>query len=328
MRRTAAVILGATVVCWTAAPALAAPGDPITGYWARTRTGLPVPLQPPDPVPEGGTWVASDPTGPVAVSALRTDLPTGLVAVELRLSIADARGTPAVQVCPSTDRWSPEQGGRLDGAPQGDCAAPLDAKVDGEVLVVPLPPGMDAVNVLLRPKPGSAFSLTMKRATAGSVVTATAPFVAPPPTSADPPATGSSSDPSFAAAPPAFFPPALDLSAQVPLVAAPVLPAPAAARPAPAPQAAPSPVASAVAAPRAAVDPNDRPQALLAVAVLALLAVQAVRLARQPAVAPQVLGGAARRSRPAPTEVPVGSVQPARGVGRFRGVRTAPPVRI
>jgi hypothetical protein len=39
-------------------------GRPRDGYWSRTRTGLPVPIEPPDPVPEGGTWVASDPDGP------------------------------------------------------------------------------------------------------------------------------------------------------------------------------------------------------------------------------------------------------------------------
>ena len=111
-------------------------------------------------------------------------------------------------------------------------------------------------------------------------------------------------------------------------MAAPVLPAAAAFRPAPTPQAAPAPVVSAVTAPRAAGDPGDRPQALLAVAVLALLGVQAVRLARQPAVAPQALGGAARRSRSAPTEIPVVSAQADRGVGRFRSVRAAPPTRI
>ena len=328
MRRTAVLVLGASALCWTAGPALAAEGDPLTGYWARTRTGLPVPVEPPDPVPEGGTWVAADPSGPVAVSALRTDLPAGLVAVELRLTIADAIGTPAVQACPSTDRWAPEQGGRLEGAPLADCAAPLDARVDGEVLVVPLPPGLDAVNVLLRPTPGAAFSVTMERATAASVVTAPttstgiAPVPPPPPpaqTAPLPPGFGTAGLPDLAP-PPAM--PAAD-----PLLAAAPLPAAAAPKPAPAPQAAPAPVAAPRPVSRGAVAPDDRPQALLAAAVLALLGAQAVRLARQPAVAPRALGGSARRSRPdAPLVTPV--LEPARGVGRFRTTRTRPPVRV
>jgi hypothetical protein len=289
MRRTATLLIAAAGLGWFAAPALAAAGDPTTGYWARTRTGLPVPLQPPDPVPEGGTWVASDPSGPVAVSALRTGLGPALVAVELRLTVADALGAPAVQACPSSDSWAPEQGGRLEGAPVADCSVPLEAIVDGGVLVVPLPPGLDVVNVLLRPKPGSAFSLTLERAPAASVVTA--PQAAPAP--------------------------------------------------------APATLALPAGRPRPAVLPDDRTQDLLAVAVLALLGAQAVRLALQPAVAPRALGGSARRTRVEPeaevlevlvpargvgrfrTEPVLGvRTPPERGVGRFRTVRTRPPVRI
>lgn len=350
MRRTAIVLLGATALSW-AAPAYAAPGDPLTGYWSRTRTGLPVPVQPPDPVPEGGTFVSGDPAGPVAVSALRTDLVEGLVGVELRLTIARALGTPAVQACPSTDRWVPEQGGRLEAAPPADCSAPLEAKVDGQVLVVPLPPGLDAVNVLLRPKPGSTFSLTMERATAASVVTAPAPSpelqTAPPPPAPAPPPAGVAQPPAFGstvalpfeAAPPAAV-------AAEPLLAAPVLPAAVAPVPAPAPQTAPIPVSAPLAATRAAALPDDRRAALLAAGILALVAAQGLRLARQPATAPRALGGAARRSRP--DTVPAGVVvvpargvgrfrtqpvlaatsAPARGVGRFRTDRVRPPVRI
>ena len=330
MRRTATLLLAATGFCWGAAPALAAAGDPVTGYWSRTRTGLPVPVQPPDPVPEGGTWVSSDPTGPVAVSALRTGIGPGLVAVELRLTVADALGTPAVQACPSSDSWAPEQGGRLEGAPVADCATPIEAKVDGKVLVVPLPPGLDVINVLLRPVPGSSFSLTMERATAASVVTAPrpAPFTAPAPLPLGPPPPPTGTGPAFESTElPAFGPAPVDVAAP-PLLAVPELPAPVAAAAAPQTAAAPVALAFPVARPRPAVVPDDRPQALLAAAVLVVLGVQAVRLARQPTVAPRALGGSARRSGPAPAEVPVVAAQPARGVGRFRGVRTGPPVRI
>lgn len=327
MRRTAVVLLAATGLCWAGGPALAAPGDPETGYWSRTRTGLPVPIQPPAPVPEGGTWVSGDPSGPVAVSALRAELAPGLVAVQLRLTVADAIGTPAVQACPTLDRWSPEQGGRLEAAPDADCSAPLDAVREGDVLVVPLPPGLPGVEVLLRPKPGSAFSITFERATAASVVTAPAPApapaVAPPPPPFLPPAP--------VAPPPGFasgVAPILELPAEAaaPLVAAPTLPQPMAAPPpVPAPQAAPVLVAAPVAA-RPASATDDRPQALMALAVLVLLGAQAVRLARQPAVAPRALGGSARRSglTPALTTTAV----PSRGVGRFRTERARPPVRL
>lgn len=331
MRRVAALLIGATALSW-AGPAHAAEGDPLTGYWSRTRTGLPVPIQPPDPVPPGGTFVSGDPAGPVAVSALRTDLAGGLVGVELRLTIADSLGTPAVQACPSTDRWVPEQSGRLEAAPEADCSAPLDAQVDGEVLVVPLPPGLDRVNVLLRPKPGSSFSLTMEKATPASVVTAPAPSndlpAAPPPAPAPPPpAQGIAQAPSFDAP----FAPAVEAPiavAQEPLLAAPVLPEAAAPVPAPAPQAAPAPTTFA-AAPRPLPPVDERTANVLAAAIIAAVAAQAVRLARQPAAAPRALGGSARRSRPTPEAAALQVLVPARGVGRFRtepvlGVRTAP----
>lgn len=330
MKRTATLLLAATGFCWGAAPALAAAGDPVTGYWSRARTGLPVPIQPPDTVPEGGTWVSSDPTGPVAVSALRTGIGPGLMAVELRLTVADAVGTAAVQACPSSDAWAPEQGGRMEGAPLADCSAPIEAKLDGKVLVVPLPPGLDVVNVLLRPVPGSTFSLTMQRATAASVVTAPqpAPFTGPAPLPmGPPPPTGSG--PAFGSTGlPPFGPAPADLAAP-PLLAVPELPAPAAPQAAPAPQTAAVPVTLGLPAarPQSAVVPNDRTEALLATAVLVLLGVQAVRLALQPAVAPRALGGSARRSGPAPVEVPT-VLTPSRGVGRFQAVRARPPVRI
>ncbi len=323
MRRAAAVLVGAAILSAAAAPVFATAGDPVTGYWARTRTGLPVPLEPLEPVPDGGTWVASDPSGPVAVSALRIDLAAGLVAVELRVTVARAVGTPAVQACPTTDRWAPEQGGRLEGAPIGDCSAPLVARIDGTSLVVGLPAGLGTVNVLLRPVPGSAFSLTMERATAATVITAPAPdpFVAPPPAQGPPPETTSSGPAFGSTGAPGFVPPPLDLPAQPPLFAAPVPST--AGSPAPAPQAAPV-----LARRAAAVPPDDRTQALLAVGMLVLLGAQAIRLAQQPAVAPKTLGGGARRRRPAPTEMPDPSLGPARGVGRFRVARTGPPVRL
>lgn len=323
MRRLVVLPVVAACVLWGAAPVHAAEGDPLTGYWTRTNPGLPVPVQAPTPVPEGGMWVASDPSGPVALSALRTELAAGLVAVELRLTIADAVGPPAVQACPSDDRWVPEQGGRLEGAPLADCSAPLEAKVDGDVLVVPLPPGLNEVNVLLQPAPGSAFSLTLERATAASVVTSSEPAPFAPAPAPGPafvptgPAFEGTALPPFAPAPPM----------DPPLLAAPQLPAPApaAASPAPAPQAAPAPTAV-LQRRRAAAVPVDRTPSLLAVAVLALLAVQAARLARQPAVPPRALGGAARHSSRLP-EV-VAAAASTRGVGRFRTVRARPPVRI
>ena len=336
LRRTAAAAgIAGILVPLCAVPALAAE-DPETGYWSRTRLGL-LPVEPPDRVPEGGSFVAQDPAGPVAVSALRGDADPGNVIVGLRLPIADALGTPAVQACPTTENWVPVQGGRLEAAPAADCTAPIDARVEEDTLVVDLPPELqlDLVDVLLRPREGSAFSLTLERATAESLVQApvapagqpaqaAGPAVAPPPpaTSGFPPA-GSGFDSGSDATIPDF--PAPETAAD-PLLAAPTLPEPAAAAPVPQPQAAaPAPVV--LATRRPPVAPDDRTTALLATALLAGLGALAVRLAVQPAAAPQRLGGAARLTRGEAAPAPVVD-SPARGVGRFRAARVRPPVRI
>lgn len=329
MRRCVVLLLATAALSGAACPAAAAVGDPVTGYWTRTNPGPPVPVLPVSPVPEGGTWVAADPTGPLAVSALRTELPAGRVGVELRLPIGDAVGTVNVQACPTLDRWPPEQGGRLEGAPTGDCATPLPARVAGEVLVVPLPPGLGSINVLLRPAPGSAFSLTLERATAAAVVTATAPVppgaVSPP---VPPPAPAPAAEEDMTTAPPPGFPALVAPPAPAgPLLPSGGIPAPApvAATPAPAPGIAPLPVA-ALTNP-AALQPSDRPAALLGLAVLALLGLQSLRLARQTPIAPRALGGAARRSgRDVGTTD--GSVTAVRGLGRFQRDRSRPPVRL
>lgn len=338
MRATRAatpVLLAALVLPMLAAPALAV-ADPVTGYWTRTQTSAPLPVQPPDPVPEGGSWIARDPLGPVAVSAIRADADMGSLVVGFRLPVADALGTPVVHVCPTVERWAPDQGGRLEAAPVGDCSAPLEARVEEDVLLVdlPLPLQLEQVDLLLTPAPGSSFSLTLERATAEHVVQApAAPAPAPqpmgPPTFPTGPApAGPAFDSGFSGgtAPDLGFP----APAPAPVLPDAALPEPAAAAPVPQPQAAPAP-APAVLAARPPARADDRTASVLAVAVLAALAALALRLAVQPVAAPRHLGGGARLSRavaaqPAPEAV-VASTS-ARGVGRFRAPRIRPPVRI
>ena len=348
-RCTAAALLAATLVPALAAPALAVQ-DPVTGYWTRTQVGAPVPVEPPGGVPEGGFWVSGDPLGPVAVSAIRAAADDGSVIAGFRLKVDETFGTPAILVCPTLERWAPEQGGRLEAAPAADCSAAVETTLEEGVLLVALPAPMqlDVVDVLLTPKPGSAFSATFERATAESVVQA--PAVAAAPAAAPAPAPPPPSDGSgFAPAPPAFdsgFSGGTDFAApdlgapavgSEPLLAAPELPPPAAQAQVPAPLAA-APVGPVVLARPTAVPPVDRTASLLAVALLAGLVAVALRLAVQPAAAPRHLGGGARLSRaaasaPVPgavvaTPVAVPGDAPARGVGRFRSARVRPPIGI
>ena len=327
-RRTAIVLAVLVPLLGLPLPALAV-DDPVTGYWSRTQTGAPLPLEPPTPVPEGGSWVAADPAGPLAVSALRVDADPGQVVTGLQLPVSDVVGTPSVIVCPTTETWVPQQNGRLQAAPAADCTSPVEARVEQELLLVDLPPALQgaSVDLLLAPGEGQAFSVTLERATAQAVVqgpdpAAAAPLPAPAPAPALPPSEpgfGSAFDPVL----PGLVPPA---PAAEPLLPPPALPAPAAA---PQPQAAPPVTAPLAVAPQAVAEP-DRTASLMAVALLAGLAVLALRLAQQPATPPRHLGGGARLSRSgAATASPAPVVAgPARGVGRFRAPRVHPPVRI
>jgi hypothetical protein len=322
--RTACAALAVLMVALPVAPALAA-ADPVTGYWSRTQVGAPVPVEPPTPAPEGGSWVAGDPSGQLAVTAVRAEADPGGVVAGLQLPVADAVGAPAVLVCPTTETWVAQQNGRLEAAPLADCSSPVPARVEQDLLLIDLPPALraDTVDLLLTPVEGSSFSLTLERATAEAVVQVPEPATAPPAAPLPPPTGPTVPDTGFSGgtALPALLPAPLG----EPLLAAPGLPEPAAAA-VPQPQAAPPALAPTTAAPRALTEP-DRTASLLAVAVLAALAVLALRLAGQPAAAPRHLGGGARLSRPveaAPVAVPTGD----RGVGRFRAPRLRPPVRI
>ena len=321
MRRT--LLVGLLVVplqVLAALPAAAAEGDPVTGWWSRTRLGPPVPVEAPAPVPEGGTWVASDPSGPLAVSALRLDLAEGVVATGLSLKVERADGTPAVRACPAVARWQPEQGGRLDSAPAHSCEVSAKAEVKGDALVVAFPAGFSEgfLDVVLTPEPGAVFSLTLQKATAASVTTQSPPpegvttgalDPAPPPPGLTP--TGGSALPPLSTG----------------VAAAPALPsAPAAPQAAPpAPAAAAPPVTAAPTTVTRRVSAGDRREAVPAAILFVLMAAFATYLAMQPARAPRRLGGGVGLRQAPAVAVPPEAV---RGVGRFRAARSARPVRL
>jgi hypothetical protein len=322
-----------------AAPAAAEEGVPETGWWSRTRIGAPAPVEAPLPfVPPGGTWVSGRSDGLVALSALRLELPEDRTATEISLEVHESRGAPVVQVCAAAARWLPNgDGRRLDEAPSADCEA---FSTVGEVregrLVVPLAAAPGTLDVVLRPAPGATFSLTLRPATASSVVVSSPdePVAAGDPAAAGAPG-GSGADLGQPAAPGGFsdLPPLTSSSAALPGLEAgtgsaglPLLPGTAPLPPetvldVAAPQAA-DPLAGAVPTRPAALPVDDRRTALVAAAVLAVLGAIAVRLAGTPVPAPAALGGAARLRGGAPAPAPAGA---PRGVGRFRRERTGRP---
>ena len=99
-----------------------------TGWWWAAKPGGPTPpIQPPSPpvVPAGGMYVASEPTDPVGLSAVRLTIPDNAAVGDLVLKVDSMVGTAVVQACTTTTAWSPEEGGRLDAAPVPDCATGL-----------------------------------------------------------------------------------------------------------------------------------------------------------------------------------------------------------
>lgn len=95
------------------------------GWWWQGRPTSPIPsLLAPD-VPDGGLYVAGQPTGAVGVSALRFDVPAGTRSSSLSLAVVEATGTPRIDACPSMTEWTPAAGGSWDQRAAADCAVGL-----------------------------------------------------------------------------------------------------------------------------------------------------------------------------------------------------------
>jgi hypothetical protein len=131
------------------------------GWWYVA--GSPLGIAPPY-VPEEGLYVASNPSGPEAVSALRFTLAGGGAAGTLQLQVAgEIRGTPVVGVCAVAEPWEPGQAGQLMDAPACEAGAvgvpgtvaedgtsvsfPVATLVRDGVLDVAIVPGQDASGV-------------------------------------------------------------------------------------------------------------------------------------------------------------------------------------
>ena len=146
------------------------------GYWWR------LPLGAASPAPDGGLWVAADPTGPQAVSALRFRAPEGEEPASLVLDVDGSDGmTPAIVACPAASAWEPADGaGAWDDAPEADCeAGQADGVPDEEAGTWTFPLGAlavdRAVDVVLVPAEGSGtFSVTFAPPDDGTVVTSDA----------------------------------------------------------------------------------------------------------------------------------------------------------
>lgn len=217
--RRAALALAAGLAVVAAAGGLSAPGWALVpdehGYWWRLNGGGLGGVAP--PVPDGGLWVASDPLGPQAVSALRVAVPVGHVVRSVVLNEDSRIGEPALVACPVTGPWTAPDPppGRWEDRPSVDCQRAVAGQPgdDGERWVFDVG-GLESDGVLdvaIMPAPDTDFSVTFAPPDEGTVVTVAA---APQPPAAPP----VSAPPTEPAVPPAPRPPT---SAPVPVAGPP-----------------------------------------------------------------------------------------------------------
>jgi hypothetical protein len=236
-------LIAAAVLVPAASAAAAGPGG--WGYWSQGQSGV-GPLVPAPPiVPTNGLWVANDPTGAYAVSAIRAAVLPTADSVTLTLNVAKSTGTPALVACLATTPWSSTGNGAWSDRPQADCRAGhvaagvvSAATQTWSFVLTPLARG-GSIDVVLEPGPSDASpwsvafqppdakSLTIKTSTPPSHLGGTGAAPAGPPSGPVPPANVAAPTP---AAAPTFSPAGETTAALPPLTQAPTLAQPASGR--------------------------------------------------------------------------------------------------
>lgn len=310
------------------------------GWWSKLNPGLPIGVPAPF-VPEGGLYVANDPAGPTAISALRYAAADGTPGT-LTLQLAgDPVGTPAISACRVTSAWAPAVNGPMSQAPSYDCADAVRGVVTGNRTAMSWQlPGsfatMGSVEVALVPAPDAGpFQAPFAKPSATSFVPGAAPGQAPE----------GSVLPGESAAPASVESP-LDATAPLELPASGgsfELPPPPPPSPPPPATAVSTPAANGgqvalPALPRVATPAGtSRADQVLGFSLLAALAAALWFLADRPVRAPRRIGGVRPAGVGLPARSParvrsgrVGSPAQVRigGIGRFARPRTTLPHRL
>ncbi|MEW6476922.1 MAG: hypothetical protein AB1679_32090, partial [Actinomycetota bacterium] len=112
-----------------ARPAIAHAPAATGWWWIGNQSPRPLPevaaLRP--ETPDGGLYVAGNPAGEEAVSALRFQVLPSVTDARLELRAAGSSGTPGLQACRVTSAWSPAVGGRWEERPAYDCSTAVRA---------------------------------------------------------------------------------------------------------------------------------------------------------------------------------------------------------
>lgn len=325
-----------------ASPAQEPPTDPTIPIVEGPATTVPLPVPvptipvppittPPDPgpsssnptVPAGGLWVANDPTGAAAISALRYRGDIGAGDLTLRFAPGSTTVGPVV-ACPALSEFEPVEGGSWADRPAHDCdRMSLSGRrsADGTAMEFTIPQGFvpfgeRVLDIVVLPAPGSGdpFSLYFEPPGEDSLVVTQGqelPAPAPELPEIDPATLPTFTTPDVGGDAGAFD---VDLPS-VPLEAAAAPPAP-------------SELGSGASAPSPIADifePFRESRVARIICVLVLLGMGAAFLVfgGQPIRAPRLLGALAGDAAVLVDRSPTG-----RGIGRFRRERAGTPHRL
>lgn len=161
----------------TARPAAALAPNALAWWWKAS------PLPAPPTVPAGGFMIASDPSGPAAIAAMRFALGPDQTAPFLTLEVTDDGGvggdTAAMTAYNAASSWSPVAGGDWATKPAHYALAGVKGvrSSDGLLWTFDLSPiyeGED-VDIIINPDPGTNFALSFKPPTQATLRTSPAP---------------------------------------------------------------------------------------------------------------------------------------------------------
>lgn len=206
--RRAAATVALFLVLLAARPA-GAEGPAAVGYWWRLQGGVAPALTPPS-VPDGGLWVAADPSGAHAVSAVRAPA-SGERVTSIALKIAEATGTVAVRACATTPAWEPAEAGAWESRPTADCERMSVEGVpseDGSTLTFTIPESAGAAmrDFVFEPLPdASSFSATFESLGGDAITVLPARSTSTPSGDRAPAVSGPSFDPQPFSTPPADY---------------------------------------------------------------------------------------------------------------------------
>lgn len=314
------------------APAPTLPPPPVPIPTVPTPTSLPEPpvnVPPPAAVPDGGLYVANDPSGPAAVSALRFDgTDVGEATLTLPLAPGSTTTTPfTIVACPPLSAWTAVQNGAWRDRPAHDCARAAISGVlaaDGASMTWNIPAtfkpvGASTLDVLLLPIEGEGqpFSVVFQAPGSDSL----AVLGPPPPTTAYTPTTLPPLPSNLPGSSPSYSAPSSGSTGATPAAAVPSAPTVAATPGAAAAAPAETPATGVLAAFK-----ENRVARIVSAVLLVLMGVAFYVASDREARLPRLLGAVAA-SR-ANASVAAERVARARGIGRFKRPRFAPAIRL